>query len=95
MSPGEEAKYERETNILWNELEKEVIIYTASRKEITKCKKAGYEIVHEDQYGVKFKCPKKRISFRSNKPSKPRKSKPLTEEHKQKLIEGKKRNKKQ
>lgn len=81
------GKYERETTILFNELENEAIVFTASRKVITKCKKMNFEILSENDDGVIFTCPKNCISFRDAK----KKKKVLSEEHKKKLLNNNKK----
>lgn len=79
--------YEREVHISYNDDSDTATIYAASRPTITKCKKAGYELIAENNIGgtvtAIFKCSKDLISFRSGKTTR----KPLTEEQKQERAE--------
>lgn len=75
--------YEKEVHISFNDEEDYATIYTASRSTITRCKKLGYEIIHECKSGgqviaITFRCPKNLISFRSGNAKK----RVLTEEQK-------------
>lgn len=83
LTGGDLKKYERETVITFNELEKEALIYTSNRGILTKCNKAGYELVREDKFSKQFKCPKRCISFR-NVNKKPRK--PMSDKQKEILM---------
>lgn len=65
-------KYECETIVNFNELEEFALVYTSSKRIINKLLKLGYEIIHEDKFGKSFKCSKKCISFRDNKPKEKR-----------------------
>jgi hypothetical protein len=91
------AKYqltpeEKETVIVYSESSNEVTIHTSSRPVITKLKKAGYKEITHDAYSKTFVTDKKFISFRTETKSKPKKTtRTLTEEHKQKMIEGRKK----
>ena len=58
---------ERETIINFNEETDDCTIYTASKTVITKCKKAGYAIISEDDFGgVTFACKSNKITFTKN-----------------------------
>ena len=66
---------ERETIINFNEESDDCTIYTASKVVITKCKKAGYEIISEDDFGgFTFLCKTSKITFNKNE-RKPRTTK--------------------
>ena len=69
---------EKETIINFNEETDECTIYSASKIVITKCKRAGYEIIEEDSFGgVTFRCSSNKITFGKNE-RKPRATKPKT-----------------
>lgn len=65
------SRLERETHICINEAEEYAMIDTAVQKDITKCRKQGYEVVKENFYddgticNVIFRAPKRAISFRN------------------------------
>lgn len=72
-----------ETVICYNESEDKMYIYTNIRRDITKCKKAGYEQIDENN----FIAPKKYLSFRAvTKKTR----KPMSESQKKKLTESRK-----
>lgn len=57
---GTEYKYlpeERETHHRYDPMEKAWITWSNIPKDIDKMKRAGWTVVLEDQYGVKFKAP--------------------------------------
>jgi predicted transcriptional regulator len=63
---------EREVIINWNDAEDYCTIYTASRPTITKCQKAGFEVIEEYKsegkvIAIKYKCHKSMITIRSKK----------------------------
>lgn len=65
------TKEERETHISVSEQDGTAIIDTSIQRDITKCRKLGYEVIRENHYedgsicNVVFKVPRRAISFRS------------------------------
>lgn len=80
------AQEEKETHISIDRIEEIVTIDTSIAKDIAKCKKNGYTIVHESLYddgsicSVIFKAPRRCITFRSLEQKQP------PEEHKEPPI---------
>jgi hypothetical protein len=67
---AQQAKFERETIITWNELEDEATYMTASPKEWLKMEKLGIEPFRQTNYDRHYKAPK--AWFEPKKPGKPR-----------------------
>lgn len=88
---------EQETIINFDRGSPDVIVYTADKYIMAKLDKLEYECIRTDtvngnEMAKTYKCEKRNISFRSKaktKRSGPKKQ--LTEEHKQKMIEGRKK----
>lgn len=80
---------ERETHFYINEAENSWIVDTSIRKDINKLIKLGWEVIGEDTtvdgkvIAMRFKAPRKSVSFRNPAPSK----RVMTEEQKQKAAE--------
>ena len=58
---------ERETVINFNSAQSYAEVYTRQRSVKSKCIKAGYKVVKEDDVSTTFHCPVRCISFRNAK----------------------------
>lgn len=58
---------ERETVINLNSAQSYAEVYTRQRSVKSKCIKAGYKVVKEDDVSTTFHCPMRCISFRNVK----------------------------
>ena len=58
---------ERETVINFNSAQSYAEVYTCQRSVKSKCIKAGYKVVKEDDVSTTFHCPIRCISFRNAK----------------------------
>lgn len=76
LTKSQQAKFEQETIIQFNELESEAIYETASQKEWIRFEKLGIEPIRKTEYLRKYRIPKDWIKVQ--KPGKPR-GKPINE----------------
>ena len=61
---GKGQKQERETVIIYNEVDSLASIWTASEPEYRRLKKLGYEPVEDRERSASFEVPKKYVSVR-------------------------------
>lgn len=78
---------EREITLSYDEESDMYHIFCSSPKERTRMKRAGFTPYKTDEEGnTYYKVDRNQISFRAK--SKPRQKREMTEEHKQKLLKG-------
>ena len=83
---------ERETHISYAMDETKAVICSAITKDINDMTKKGFTLLRVDKEFHFFECPRSCVSFRSvTRKPRSNKGKPLSEEHKQKMMDGRKR----
>ena len=83
---------ERETIICYNSQDDLATITTAIRSDISELQRKGYRLISVDREFYRFEVPKKYISFRTYEKTEVEPKKKLSEEHKEKLKKGRRKN---
>ena len=84
------GKISRETVILFNEIEEEATVYTASNSIYKKMLKKGYPILEDFGDGIEFSVPKSHIKLPSPPIVRKRTGRKLSPDQIQKMQEGRK-----